>query len=86
MYHRGHSASTSLEIGEGVDEESNKKWHRKGGVQSKKWCPSHTFFYVLFPVIQSFFLGFTGSSVNITGSNRKTTSKKESTSVCEIII
>ena len=76
MYHRGHSASTSLEIGEGVDEESNKKWHRNGGVQSKKLCPSHTFFYVLFPVIQSFLLGFTGSSVNITGSKERPHPKK----------
>ena len=28
--------STSLGKGEGVDEESNKKWHRKEGMQSKK--------------------------------------------------
>ena len=33
---RGHSASTSLGKGKGVDEESNKKRHRKEGVQSKK--------------------------------------------------
>ena len=37
MYiYSGHSASTSLQKGEGTDEESSKKGHRKEGVQSKK--------------------------------------------------
>ena len=37
MYlYRDHSTIMSLGEGEGVDKESNKKWHRKGGVQSKK--------------------------------------------------
>ena len=57
MYlYRGHSASMSLEKGEGVDEESNKNLHRKEDVQSKKSCPSHRFFYALFPVTESLFL------------------------------
>ena len=69
----------------GVNEGSNKKWHRKEGVQSKKWCPSHKFFYVLFPVTQSLFLlGFSWSPDNITARNKKSTSKKEPTSVSEI--
>ena len=33
---RSHSAITSLGKGKGVEEESNKKRHRKEGVQSKK--------------------------------------------------
>ena len=47
------------------DKKSNRKWHRKEGVQSKKWCPSHKFFNVLFSVTQSFLLGFSWSSGNI---------------------
>ena len=35
---------------EGVDEKSGKKCHKKEGVQLKKCCPSHKFFYVLFAV------------------------------------
>ena len=41
------------------DEKSNKEWHRKEGVQSKKWCPSHkfhNFLYVFYSVTQSLFL------------------------------
>ena len=72
---------------EGVDEESNKKWHRKEGVHSKKWCHSHKFFYVLFSVTQSLFLlGFSSSPGNITASNKKSTSKKVPTSLSEITI
>ena len=68
-------------------EESNKKWHRKQGVQSKKSCPSHKFFYVLFSVTQSLFLlGFSSSPGNITASNKKSTSKKVPTSISEITI
>ena len=60
--YRDHSASTSLGKGEGVDEKSNKKWHRKEGAQPKKWCPAYNFFYVLFFVTQSLFLlGFSSS-------------------------
>ena len=70
--------------GKGVDEESNKKWHRKDDVQSKKWCPSHKFFYVFFAVTKSFLLGFWCSSDNITASDKKSTSKKEPTSLFEI--
>ena len=73
--------------GEGVDEESNTKWYRKEGVQSKKWCPWHVFFYVLFFVTQSLFLlGFSWGPFNITAINKKSTSKKEPTSLSEITI
>ena len=51
-------------------------------MQSKKWCPSHKFFYVLFAVTKSFLLGFSWSSDNITAS----TSKKDPTSVSEIAV
>ena len=69
----------------GVNEESDKKWRRNEGVQSKKWCPSHKFFYVLFSVTQSLFLlGFSWSLDSITASNKKNTSKKEPTSVSEV--
>ena len=83
----GHSASMSLGKEEGIHEESNKKWHRKEGVQSKKWCLSHKFFYVLFPVTQYlYFFGFSWSPNNITASNKKSISKKETTSVSEMTI
>ena len=72
-------------MGRGVDEESNSKWHRKEGVQSKKWCPSEKFVYILFSVTQSLFLlGFSQSSDNITASNKNSTSKKKPTSISEI--
>ena len=75
------------QLGRWVDKESNKKWNRKEGVQSKKRCPSLKFFCVLFSVTQSLFLlGFSSSSDNITASNKKSTSKKKSTSVSEISI
>ena len=62
-------------LGRSVDKESNKKWYRKEGVQSKKWCSSQKFFCVLFSVTQSLFLfGFSWSSDNITASNIKKTS------------
>ena len=60
--------------------------HRKEGVQSKKWYLSHKFFYLLFSVTQSFLLGFSWRSDNITACNKKSTSNKESTSVSEITI
>ena len=44
--HMGHWASTSLGKAKGVDKESNKKLHRKEGVQSKSLCPWHKFFYI----------------------------------------
>ena len=69
-----------------IDEENNKKWHRKEDVQSKKWCPWHKFFYVLFCVTQTFLVGFSWSSDNITASNKKNTSRKEPTTVSEITI
>ena len=82
-----HKASTSLGKGKGVHEESNKKWHRKEGVHSKKWCHSHKFFYVLFSVTQSLFLlGFSSSPGNITLSIKKSTSNKVPTSISEITI
>ena len=63
------------------------KSDRKEGVQSKKWCPSEKFFYVLFSVTQSFFLlGFSWSPDNITASNKKSTNKKEPASVFEVTI
>ena len=59
-----------------IDEESNKKWHGKEG----------KFFHVIFCNTQSFFLGFSWSSNNITASNQKNTSRKASTSLSEITI
>ena len=58
------------QLGRWVDKESNKKWNRKDQKsqksQSKKWCPSHKFFFALFSVTQSLFLlGFSSSSDNI---------------------
>ena len=43
-------------LGRGVDEESNKKQHGKEGMHSKKWCPSHKFFYILYSVTYFLFL------------------------------
>ena len=62
------------------------KRHRKESVQSKKWYPSHKFFYVLFSVTQSFLLGFSWSFDSVTANNKKCTSKKDPTSVSEITI
>ena len=85
--YRGHSSSTSLGKGQGVDEERNTKWHRKEDVQSKNRCPLHKFFYALFSVTQSLsLLGFSWGRSNITASNKKSTSKKGPTSVSEITI
>ena len=69
---RANSVSTSLGKEEG---ERNKKWHRKEGVQSKKWCPSHKFSYIHFSVTD-----------NLTANNKKSTSKKDATIVSEITI
>ena len=72
---------------EGVDKESNKKWHIKEDMQSKTWCPSHKFFYVLFSVTQPLFLlGFSWNSDNIAASNKNSTSKKEPNSESEVTI
>ena len=69
----------------GVDEESNKNWNRKEAVQSKKWCPSHKFFDVLFSVTQPLFLlDFSWRFDNITANNKNSTSKKRPTNVSEI--
>ena len=90
MYlYSGYSASTSLEESNKKNKkklkESNKKWHRKQGVQSKKSCPSHKFFYVLFSVTQSLFLlSFSWNPDNITASNKKSTSKRNPTILSEI--
>ena len=82
-----HSASTWIGKGDGVDEERNKKWHRKEGVWQKRQCPSHKFFYVLFSVTQfSFLPGFSSSPGNITASIKQNTSKKVPTSISEITI
>ena len=60
---------------------------RKKGVQSKQWCPSDKFFYLLFSVTESLFLlGFSQSSDNITASNKKSTSNKEPLIVSKITI
>ena len=59
------------------------KKHKKEGVKSKKWYPSHKFFYVLFFVTQSFLLGFSWSSDNITAGNKKSTLMKEHICVSE---
>ena len=71
--------------GLGIHEESNKKWHKKEGMQSRKWCPSHKFLYVLYSLAQSFLLGFWRNSNNTTANSKKNTSKKESISVSETI-
>ena len=85
--YRGHSECTSLGKWKGVGKESNRKWHRKEGMQSKKLCPSDKFFYILFSVTQSLFLlGFSWSSDNIIASNKKSLSKKEPRSVSKITI
>ena len=83
-----HSASTSLGKGEGVDAENNKKWHRKEGVQLKRWCASHKFFYALYSFfIPSLFLpGFSSSPGNITASKKESTFEKVPTSKSEITI
>ena len=39
---------------EWVDKINDKKWHRKEGMQSKEWCPSHKIFLVLFVERHSF--------------------------------
>ena len=81
MYlYTGHSASTSLGKGLGVDEESNKKWYRRDGLQSRKseWTISVT--RSLFPLV------FSWGSDNTIASNKNSTSKKEPTSAPEITI
>ena len=82
---RDHSASLSIGKGKGKDKEINRKLYRKDGVQSKKWCSSHKFSYILFSVTQFFLLAFSWSSDNITVS-KKNTSKKEPASISEITI
>ena len=61
--------------GENVDEKSDKEWHKKEGVQPKKWFHSHKFFYVLSFITQSFPHGFSWTSNNITASTKKNISK-----------
>ena len=68
---------------EGVDEESKKKWNRKEGVYSKK----------VISLTQSFRFTFFCHSIfipswldNITGSNKKSTSKEMLAIVSEITI
>ena len=41
-----------------VDRKTDKKRHKKKGVQSKKWSPSQNFFHVLCSVTQYFLLIF----------------------------
>ena len=74
----------SHEKGKGVEEERNKKWHRKESMQSKKCCPSYKFFYTPFSVTQSFFFGLSWSSDNITASNKINAFKKDPISLSEI--
>ena len=70
MYlYKDHSARTSFGKEEGVDEKSNKKWHRKDGVQSEKRCPYPSKHF--FSETQSLcLLGFSWSPDNIKVSNR----------------
>ena len=80
----GHLASASLGKGDGVHEESKKKWHRKEGILSKKWCPSHKFFYILFfynSIFPSWFLIMLWYHYNEQQNN---TSKKRPISVSKI--
>ena len=58
-----------------VDKESNKKWHRRDGMQSKKGCLLHIFPLFFFVTQSLFLLGSSESSDNITKSNKKSTSK-----------
>ena len=60
---------------EGVDKTSDKKWHKKEGVQPRKWCFPHKFFYAPFCVTQFFHVGFSWSSDSITAYEKKNTSK-----------
>ena len=46
----GYSVIMSLERGKGVGEEININRHREKGMQSRKRCPSHKFFFALFSV------------------------------------
>ena len=74
-------------MGRVVDEEGNKKWHRKEGVQSKKWWPSRKFFYdVLSSATQSFISSWFLIKLWLYYSEKKSQFKKKSTSVSEITI
>ena len=84
--YRDHSARTSIGKAEREDKESNRKWHRKEGVRSKKWYPSRKFSLYFFSVTQSILLGFSWNSNNIKVSKKKSTFKKEPTSISEITI
>ena len=77
---------TRYDTWEGGGNRKRKQRHKKIDVQSKKWCPSLRFFYVLFSVIQSFLYGLSWSSHNVTASSKKNTSKKEPISLFEITI
>ena len=74
-------------MGRVVGEEGNKKWHRKEGVQSKKWWPSRKFFYdVLSSATQSFISSWFLIKLWLYYSEKKSQFKKKSTSVSEITI
>ena len=61
---------------EGADEKGNKKWYKKEGVQPKKKMMSLAqILSCTFCCNQSFLLGFSWKSDNITASNKKNTSK-----------
>ena len=61
-----------------MDKKSNKKWHRKEGVQSKKWCPSNKFFYALFSVTQSLLILGSNHSLTILQQATKRTHPRKS--------
>ena len=52
----------------------------------KKWCLSHKFFFALFSVTQSLFLLGLSWNPDIVASTKKSTSKKQPTSISEITI
>ena len=71
---------------QGIDEKSDKKKTSEWGCAAEKRYPSHKYFYVLFSVIQFFFLGFSWSSETITVTNQKNTLKSLFQFFHEIIV
>ena len=65
-----------------------QKWHRKVDVQPKRVAPHRNSYKYFFSVTQSFFLGFPGSSDNITTKNhpnqRRTSYIQEPISISEL--
>ena len=73
-------------LGRRIDKESNKKWQRRGTCSQKSDVCSHKFFFALFSVTQSLFLLGLSWNPDIVASTKKSTSKKQPTSISEITI